>query len=387
MIPITDVPGRILVVDDLPANRELVGDCMEGAGHDVRLASNAEEALSIIRSWDPDVIILDIMMPTVDGLQLCEQLKSDSGFMAIPIILMTAMSDRALRIRGIEAGANDFLLKPIEPIEVSLRVRNALRLKRLYDGMKKSHDDLRRLEGLRDSMTHMLIHDLRSPLFAISLNLDAMTQDATEGKFETTARDARSCRSIITTLTEMIGTILDVSRMEAKAMPMEPSSCEVGLIINEGLSRIGDISRSSNKLNVPPVTVIWDRCLMARAITNLVSNAVKFSLGKPVTIRCLDHGLTVEIHIDDAGPGVPADVRESIFEKFGSIVSGTYKRNATGLGLYFCKHVATAHGGHIGVVSLEPTGSRFWMRLPKSAEHMSTSVDASPTAEAVASHG
>jgi two-component system sensor histidine kinase/response regulator len=387
MIQITDIAGRILVVDDIPANRELVGDCMERAGHAVRLASSAEEALSIIQSWDPDVIILDIMMPKVDGLKFCQQLKSDPLIMAIPIILMTAMSDRSLRIRGIEAGANDFLLKPVEPIEVTLRVRNALRLKRLYDRMKQSNDDLRRIESLRDSMTHMLIHDLRSPLMAISLNLDSLAEDATRGEFENIISDSRSCRSIVTTLTEMIGTILDVSRLEAKAMPIEPSSCELGLIINDGLSRISEISGSSIEVSIEPLVVIWDRCLMARAITNLVSNAIKFSSGKPVKIQCLDHGLTVEIQIDDAGPGVPIDDRERIFEKYGSIGTGFFKRDATGLGLHFCKHVASAHDGHIGVVSLEPTGSRFWMRLPKTAAHMGTGAASLSTAEEEVSHG
>ncbi|MBA2480696.1 MAG: HAMP domain-containing histidine kinase [Planctomycetes bacterium] len=366
-LPGKDTPGRVLVVDDVEANRDMVGDCMELASHEVRLANGADTALEAMRGWEPDVILLDVMMPHVNGLQLCRRLKSDPLTAALPVLLMTAMNDRKLRVLGIEAGANDFLVKPLDPHEVAMRVRNAIRSKRLYDSMKRAHEDLRRLEALRDAMAHMVVHDLRSPLMSIGLCLEAIRSGAQAGDLSLIAEDATACIGITTTLTEMIGTILDVSRLEAEAMPIEPGSWDVAAIIEDGVARVREGARSPISVHSGPVVVVWDRCLVARAIANLVSNALKHSGGKPVEVRCVDHGPDVEIQIDDAGPGVPEESRERIFEKFGSLGTGSDKRNATGLGLHFCKHVARAHGGSIGVSRIDPTGARFWMRMPRLA--------------------
>lgn len=360
-----DGPGRILVVDDVMANRDLVGDCMEHAGHEVRLADGGAHALSVIEGWDPDVILLDVMMPTIDGFQFCRQLKADPRTAAVPILLMTASSDRRLRVMGIDAGANDFLIKPLEPIEIGLRVRNAIRSKRLYDGMRRAHEELRELEALRDGMTHMLVHDLRSPLMGIGMCLEAIKNSAQGGDIPMVVDDTQACIAVTTTLTEMIGTILDVSRLEAHAMPIERVACDVGVIVEDGVARLREGARSPITVIVTPTEVAWDRQLVARAVVNLVSNALKHACGKPIFVRCIDHGTEVEIQVDDAGPGVPAGSQERIFEKFGSLGTGSDKRNASGLGLHFCKHVVMAHGGTIGVTSLAPTGARFWMRMPK----------------------
>jgi two-component system sensor histidine kinase/response regulator len=365
--PDVDLPGRILVVDDLRPNRELVGDCMEQARHDVRMTSSADEARASMLDWMPDVILLDIMMPGVDGLQFCRQLKGSPATRAVPVILMTALNDRQLRFSGIEAGANDFLLKPLDRIEVVLRVRNALRSKRLYDGAMCAHEDLRRLEALREAMTHMLVHDLRSPLMGIGLCLEAIRQGAASGDHSLIAEDATACLRITGSLTEMIGTILDVSRLEAGAMPIEPSAGDVARILEDGIARVHGGSNASVRIDPAGFTVTWDQGLIARVVANLVGNALKHASGSPVLVRCLDQGAEVEIHVDDAGPGVPAEARERIFEKFGSLGTAEAKRHSTGLGLYFCKQVISGHRGTIGVAPRDPTGSRFWLRLPKHA--------------------
>jgi signal transduction histidine kinase len=364
-IPIAASPiGRVLVVDDVEANRVLIADSLEVAGYEVRNAASAEEALVAIASWGPDVILLDVMMPRVDGIQFCRRLKANPATIAVPVILMTALGDRTVRIRGIDAGADEFLLKPIENYEVILRVRNAIRAKRLYDGMRQAHDDLRRLEQLRDGMTHMIVHDLRSPLTAISMCVEVIKSRASRGDCSKIVGDAVFCLRITETLTEMISTILDVSRLEAGAMPIHAEAGELGVMVEDGVARVRE-GDAEITIEVGPLTVTWDRSLIARAIANLVSNALKYASGTPIHIRAVDHGDEVEIQVDDGGPGVPSAERERIFEKFGSLAAGDDKRYATGLGLHFCKQVAVAHGGSIGVSPLDRTGSRFWMRLPK----------------------
>ncbi len=192
-----------------------------------------------------------------------------------------------------------------------------------------------------------------------------MRKDIATGDGGQIADDVASCLGITGTLTEMISTILDVSRIEAGAMPIEVSSCNVNAVIAEGIARVSVgsgvlIERSERQVDAP-----LDKALVVRAVANLVSNAIKFSSGKPIHVRCLEEASHIEIQVDDAGPGVPIDSRESIFKKFGSLGVGEAKRHATGLGLHFCKQVAVAHRGAIGVAGLEPSGTRFWLRLPK----------------------
>jgi PleD family two-component response regulator len=151
--------GHVLVVDDDAINRVLLHDVLQSAGFVVEQASDGEAGLASVASNEPDVILLDVMMPKLDGFEVCRRLKQSVATVHIPVIIITALSDRAARLAGIEAGANEFVTKPIDQEEVCLRVRNAVYGKQLFDELQRNYRLLRDMEELRDNLREMIRHD------------------------------------------------------------------------------------------------------------------------------------------------------------------------------------------------------------------------------------
>src|ERR1035437_8797883 len=160
--------GRILVADDEAKNRKLFRDILETQGHQVTLAEDGQQALEKALANPPDVILLDVMMPKLNGYEVCAQLRKDSRTAQLPILMITALKDRNDRLKGIHAGANDFLTKPVDAAEIRLRVKNAVFAKHLYDKVQDDYARLKELETLRDNLTHMIVHDMRTPLTVVS---------------------------------------------------------------------------------------------------------------------------------------------------------------------------------------------------------------------------
>jgi two-component system, sensor histidine kinase and response regulator len=363
--------GRVLVVDDGEMNRQLMRDVLEKRGHAVTLAEcGSEELLRAVVADPPDAVVLDVMMPGIDGLRFCRMLKNVDAIAHVPILLLTSLNDRAVRLRGIESGANDFLLKPVDTQDIVLRVDNAIRGKRLVDELRRSYERLRKLEKLRDNLTQMVIHDLRSPLFAMRLRLESFLRDADPSLDPELRDDVQSSLSLSGTLTEMIGSILDISRLEAGEMPIARTTTPATVIIAEAVRLVGGPAgeRQIVVTKAAEVEVCCDRALITRAVANLLGNSLKFSPPRTrVVVAASACAGGAEISVRDDGPGIPGHLHQRIFEKYGSFADGDeLRKHSTGLGLPFCKLAVEAHGGAIGLESAPGAGSRFWMRLPAS---------------------
>ncbi len=361
--------AHILVVDDTAANRTLLRDLLEERGCRVSDAATAADADAIIARDRPDLILMDVSMPGEDGFSACTRLKAAPLTEAIPIILVTALAHREDRIRGMEAGANDYLTKPVDRTELGLRVRNALALHRLHDRAEAQYRQLREMETLRDSLVHMLVHDLRTPLTGIRLYLEMLRDDViAAGKTEAGAL-LDEASGITVRMTEMINDLLDTSRFEAGAMPLELKPADAALLTREAVALVGTRGRR-REVRVsgdPTAPVTCDPAIIRRVIANLIGNAVDYSPeGETVEVRVARANGDVEVRVQDRGPGIPEAYRERIFEKFGQIDAVSRQvKHSTGLGLTFCRMAVQAHGGRIGVDSPEGgTGSTFWIRLP-----------------------
>ena len=160
--------GRVLVVEDEEKIRRLLRDILETQGHEVLVAEDGERALATAFAEPPDVVLLDIMLPRMDGFEVCRCLRQDARTGHVPILMVTALQDRTAMLTGIRAGANDFLTKPIDAEELRLRVSNAVSAKHLYDKIQDDRARLEALSSLRDNLTDMIVHDMRSPLLAVS---------------------------------------------------------------------------------------------------------------------------------------------------------------------------------------------------------------------------
>lgn len=357
-------PPSVLVADDEPSNRTLLRQVLARGDYRVREAEDGFAALRCAREERPDAVLLDVMMPGMDGFQVCRILKADPDLAAVPVVLVTSLDGREDRLQGVEAGADDFLVKPIDPREVLFRVRNAVRTHRLFREVEDSYRRLHELESLRDSLTHMLVHDFRSPLQSVLGYLRLLRMDAGERltRDETGFLDrAMSCAEL---LTEMVGATLDVSRMESETMPLnrQPvvlsdlarrAAVDVAGIAQETPIRIE--ARGELRLEADPEVV-------RRVLMNLLANALRFSPpGEAVVVHV--EGNHVEVR--DRGPGIPLDERERIFDKFVQLKAWEDGgRHSSGLGLTFCQLAVQAHGGRIGVDCPPQGGSTFWFTLP-----------------------
>lgn len=361
--------GTILVVDDEAMNRELLRELLEAKGHMIVEAENGDQALDQISSDPPDVVLLDVMMPGIDGFEVCRRIKDDPGSASIPVLLVTALRERDDRLQGIQAGANDFITKPIDSREVALRVNNAVFTKKLFDQVQKNYEQLKELSDLRDNLTHMIVHDLRSPLTGIQGFLELLQMKAAEKLEEDELEYIKKALGGCSTLIEMISSLLDVNRLEAGEMPLDITDCELGAIADEAIQAIGAaVPGVKVKIDKPdePVNANCDPEIMCRIISNLVGNALKFSpKGSEVKVSLEKTADSVRVSVKDSGPGIPPEYRDRIFEKFGQVEARSErKKYSTGLGLTFCKLAVEAHNGKIWLDSEVGCGSTFWFEIP-----------------------
>lgn len=361
--------GLILVVDDEERHRRLLRDMLEADGYRVEVAKDGKTALERVKEAPPDVILLDVMMPGVDGFEVCRQLKKAPETAPIPVLLVTSLSEREDRIAGIRAGANDFLTKPVNLREVMLRVKNALYAKWLFDQVQQNLKRLKELEALRDSLIHMVVHDMRTPLTVMTANLSFLEETAAKKLDFDEKESLKDAHDSTNTLMKMVNSLLDISRLEAGKMPLNLTGVDLCMLVHKALTQMGTLV-ASERVHCDPcgrsVPVACDSELILRVVINLVGNAIKFASNEGkvrIEVRQDDH--YGKISVTDTGPGIPPEYHEKVFEKFGQVETiRKGKHYSTGLGLAFCKLAVEAHGGRIGVDSRVGRGSTFWFLLP-----------------------
>lgn len=356
-----------LVVDDDLRSRELLTALLTAQGYRVTQAADGAEALAAAARQAPDVVLLDVMMPVMDGFETCRRLKQQPQTAIVPVLLVTALNDRAQRLNGIAAGALDFLSKPIDHEDVLLRIRNAVATKRLHDQLGQELARVQELEALKANLTHFIVHDLRSPLVALQGGLQLMAEDTPPGHDSMTYINC--ALSATKELIEMVSSILDVERLETRQLPLRYEPCDLLDLAGRVLEQLAPVSlahKVQTHADGAHVTARADRRLIERTLTNLAINAIKFSPADSL-VR-LDIARVAErarVSVRDAGPGIPPEFQQLIFEKFGQVESrASHQKYSSGLGLTFCRLAVEAHGGGIGVVNLPTGGSEFWFEIP-----------------------
>jgi len=366
------IPQRvpnILVVDDTPANLLLLTGMLTQSGYKVTAVSAGKLALQTAKHDPPDLILLDVMMPEMNGYEVCKRLKTDEQLAEIPVIFISALDDTMDKVKAFQVGGVDYITKPFQLREVQARVATHLELHRQSHLLQESYEQLCRLEELRDNLVHMIVHDMRTPLTSIKGFLQLL--DTVEG--QTMSEDGREYVTIATEATdnliELINSLLDVSKMEAGEMTLDLGECNLVDIIRGVMSKVESLRENRQfTLEAPeePMTVLGDAGLLARIIQNLLGNALKFTPdGGCISVGLESDERSVRVYIRDSGPGIPHESLERIFEKFGQVTPRQNQQQySTGLGLTFCKLAVEAHGGSIGVDSEVGKGSTFWFVIP-----------------------
>ena len=367
--------ANILVADDTAENLRLLVTMLGAQGYEVRPVTGGRQALAAAERDPPDLILLDINMPDMNGFEVCRGLKARAPLEPIPVIFLTAMSDVADKVRAFDVGGVDYITKPFQIEEVHARVRTHLSLRRAQVDLAQHLDKLHGLERLRDDLVHMIVHDMRSPLMALVGHLGLVQHEGERRLSPEALADLRAANEAADMIAHMANDLVDVSRLEARKMPIERREHDLCSIIQSVVGSLGalDSGRPLEVASSEALPVSCDGALIRRVVENLVGNAIKHS---PSTGRVLVSGRATSagarVTVADEGPGVPDTARERIFEKFGALATRREQQyHSVGLGLAFCKLAVVAHGGSIGVDSREPCGSVFWFELPRHAPGVS----------------
>jgi two-component system sensor histidine kinase/response regulator len=361
----------ILIVDDNPTNVQLLSVMLkERGGYKVRAALSGKLALQAARNNPPDLILLDIYMPGMNGYEVCEQLKADEATRGIPVIFISALNETVDKVRAFEAGGVDYITKPFQFKEFEARVHTHLELRRQRRELQQSYAQLREAERLRDNLVHMIAHDLRNSLTAISGYFELIMLSDGKVLSQKSTGYVRKGADSIYTLVGIINTMLDVNRMEAGAMKPNLAPCDLVGVAKKVLSDMEAVLGKTELILDLPVQheiVKADRELIIRVLQNLVVNALKaIPAGGWVRVGVAFSGSSVRVTVSDNGAGISPEYRQKIFDKFGKVEAGPGAgKYSTGLGLTFCKLAVEAHGGRIGVESEVGAGSAFWFELPR----------------------
>jgi len=302
---------------------------------------------------------------------VCRRIKRDPRTSRIPVIFVTALNDTNDRLRGIEAGGDDFLTKPHNRLVLGARVRSLLKLKAATDALENSLRKLRELEKVRDDLMKMIVHDLKTPLTSVLATLE-MLADGDFGEVTTTQKGAiADAETKSEDLLALIDDILEVARIEDAAITLSLEQIAPAALLAElvhewahRFTQEGTTTSISVADDAPVFSA--DKGLMKRVFSNLIQNAVTHSshaVHLELSARRSSRG--VLFTVNDNGPGIPAEYHDLIFRKFGQVdMPRSPRTRSSGIGLTFCKLVVERHGGRIWVKSAEGEGSSFYIELP-----------------------
>ena len=377
--PAADAP-LILVADDVAANVELLFDQLHVLGFRSIAAYDGPSALKMAFENRPDLCILDVSMPGGDldcddrstGFEVCRRIKRDPRTARIPVIFVTALNDTTDRVKGIEAGGDDFLTKPHNRLVLGARVRSLLKLKAATDALEESARKMKELEKLRDDLMKMIVHDLKTPLTSILATME-MLMDGDFGQLTQKQRQALGdSEGKAEDLLALIEDLLEFRRIEETALTLNLDRIAPGAFLTEVLHEWQHRFQQEHtkaSMDVADDAPVFraDRALIKRVFGNLIQNAITHS-ARAVTLKIAarKEGDGILFTVSDDGPGIPKEYHEIIFRKFEQVKTPNAPRvRSSGLGLAFCKLVVESHGGRIWVHSEgEGRGSAFHFTLP-----------------------
>jgi two-component system, sensor histidine kinase and response regulator len=353
-------PDRLLIVDDVPDNLFLVRTILEEEGYEIVTSSNGQEALKIIETEPPDLVLLDVMMPVMDGYEVTRRMRAMEDLPFIPILLITAY-DRANAVKGLDLGADEFIRKPIEADELLARVRSLLRL-------KHSIAERDRIDRQRQDFVSRLTHDLRTPLVAADRML-GLLQDGVLGEISPQICEALTIMGRSNSnLLEMVNKLLDVYRYESGSKTINLQPLDLKELLDQVVQELKPIAISKNLELIADLEDIdkvkVDRLELLRVFNNLIGNALKFTESGRVHVSLTSDQSEAIIAIADTGAGVPLEEQPFLFQRFSQ---GNHQKQGSGLGLYLSHYIVNAHNGKIFVKSPNldsQKGSTFSVHLP-----------------------
>ena len=358
------IKACILAVDDTPENLQLLMKILTQHGYDVRIAPDGTLALAFVQTTIPDLILLDVKMPEIDGYEVCRQLKANRQTAEIPVIFLSALQDVAEKIKGLSVGAVDYITKPFQPEEVLARIDLHLTLKRLRDELYQKNIELEHTNKDLQEFASIVSHDLKAPLRGIHNLLNWFVTDYAEALGEQGKEMVELLSEQVMSMHHLIDSILKYSKAGRFHAQKEP--LELNMLINEILQILSPPEHIHVIIENELPCIIGSQTGFYQIFQNLLSNAINYmdKAEGEIRIRCVDADTTWKFSVADNGPGIEAQHFEKIFRPFQSVATRP-SPESSGIGLAIVKKLVEASGGDIWLESVVGQGSTFSFSLPK----------------------
>ncbi|GBE74847.1 two-component hybrid sensor and regulator [Microcystis aeruginosa NIES-87] len=367
MTQLTSRPS-VLIVDDLPNNVRLLSIMLTEKGYQVRKAINGQMALNTVRSLIPDLILLDINMPDLNGYQVCEQLKADEKTREIPVIFISALDDVFDKVKAFQVGGVDYISKPFQGEEVMARIENQLTICRQKKQLQNEIKERQKTEETLEIYLHAVSHDLRNPVIGMSMILNNLIKNS-QGETKEVSRKilqqmANSCDRQLTLIDSLVETrqndLWGVS-LELKPLSLYEIGQQIG---QEWELRLRENQATLINNFSPDLPLVnADAHHLWRVFENLLANALKHNpQGIIITFSARLEGNYLRCSIADNGVGISETQRKQLFDRYQR--GNNNNQISLGLGLYLCRQIIHAHGGEIGIMNNDEKGSQFWFTLP-----------------------
>ncbi len=358
-----ETKSNIYIVDDIQENIQVLGNILMENGFNIQIARNGEQALTGIRKKIPDLVLLDVSMPGLNGYEVCESLQADDDTREIPVIFLTARSEKADIVKGFQVGGVDYITKPFNTEELLARVKTHLEL-------KHARDKLKELNATKDTFFRIIGHDLKGPIsqmIQLAELLDHHMDDLTANDLQDLIEEMKDSSNRGFRLLE---NLLEWARSQSGRISFTPGQILINQLLEEN---IGLLQRQAKAKKITISThlaykelVTADANMVNTILRNLISNAIKFTFpnGK-IQVHTRKENNSLIVSVQDNGKGMSADDCARLFKiDSGFSTYGTNNEKGTGIGLILCKEFVDQHQGQIWVDSAPDEGSIFSFSLP-----------------------
>lgn len=385
--------NQVLIVDDIPENLQVLSNILYEKGIEISFATNGKQALETIAYNPPDLILLDISMPEMDGYEVCERLKKSPETIDIPVIFLTARTQTEDVIKGFEIGAVDYVTKPFNASELVSRVFTHLELKKSRDIIDRQNMELKELNATKDKFFSIVAHDLKNPFNTMMGFAELLLMNFERMEKEKVKKFHRLMYKASKNGFDLLENLLQWARAQTGRLQWEPSEIDMKILVSQNFDLLNSNAQNKNIALVSkitqPLTCFADGNMISTVLRNLISNAIKFS--KPggqiiVSAKTFTKIVPVvtdeadeqedkptekevefaEITVSDKGVGMKEkDIKKLFRIDVHHTTPGTNEEQGTGLGLILCKEFVEKNGGSIRVESTFGKGSDFIFTIPR----------------------
>ena len=361
----TELRGStLLIVDDKPQNLRLLSDFLAEQGFDLMLTRSGAQALDKVRLATPDLVLLDLRMPEMDGFEVCRRLKADPATADIPVIFMTAEDDIKAKVEGFALGAVDYITKPVQREELVARIQHHLQLHRLQNELTYKTRELSLKNTELEAYGHTIAHSLKTPLAAATRFLEILAKYKADNLSQEQRHLLNQAQSALSTTGAAIDALLLLSTVAQQSVPLH--ALDMGAVVAQALSQLADLrARSHAEVHLPKA---WPQALgyapwVGEVWLNLLSNALKYGGAPPrLEVGGERDGVQIRFWVRDNGEPLSEEQRQRVFVPFTRL----HQERATGhgLGLVTVQRIVSKLGGTVEARAAPGGGNEFSFTLP-----------------------